>query len=166
MFFWQPIPEEDIQKYFGDIPGNGSGYVLFYQAVNVNMESLNIYNGIDLKNSNYNHMQHVNGRPSAASSPIAINTNTISTTEQQQQQQHPHSSAVSTPTTTTSTRLDSSPFSRKPTLSSNTPISSPSAPTPVSSLSTTVEEKKSRWGIGKIREKRSNKRWFCNQITK
>ncbi|CDS12439.1 Putative Ubiquitin carboxyl-terminal hydrolase(Fragment) [Lichtheimia ramosa] len=153
-----PIPEEDIQKYFGDIPGNGSGYVLFYQAVNVNMESLNIYNGIDLKNSNYNHMQHVNGRPSAASSPIAINTNTISTTEQQQQQQHPHSSAVSTPTTTTSTRLDSSPFSRKPTLSSNTPISSPSAPTPVSSLSTTVEEKKSRWGIGKIREKRSNKR--------
>ncbi|OAD06163.1 hypothetical protein MUCCIDRAFT_120070, partial [Mucor lusitanicus CBS 277.49] len=27
------IQEEDIQKYFSDLPGSGSGYVLFYQAV-------------------------------------------------------------------------------------------------------------------------------------
>lgn len=29
------IDESDIQKYFGDTPGMGSGYVLFYQAVDV-----------------------------------------------------------------------------------------------------------------------------------
>ncbi|ORX49775.1 cysteine proteinase [Hesseltinella vesiculosa] len=29
------IQEEDIQKYFSDLPGSGSGYVLFYQAINM-----------------------------------------------------------------------------------------------------------------------------------
>ncbi|KAI8875883.1 cysteine proteinase, partial [Backusella circina FSU 941] len=40
------IQEEDIQKYFSDLPGSGSGYVLFYQAVNLNMETINISNGL------------------------------------------------------------------------------------------------------------------------
>ncbi|PHZ16149.1 cysteine proteinase [Rhizopus microsporus ATCC 52813] len=35
-----PIQEEDIQKYFSDLPGSGSGYVLFYQAIDLNMENI------------------------------------------------------------------------------------------------------------------------------
>ncbi|KAM3579926.1 hypothetical protein VKS41_007644 [Umbelopsis sp. WA50703] len=34
------INEEDIQRYFGDLPGTGSGYVLFYQAVDLNMDAV------------------------------------------------------------------------------------------------------------------------------
>lgn len=30
-----PIEESEIQKYYGDTPGQGSGYVLFYQAVDL-----------------------------------------------------------------------------------------------------------------------------------
>ncbi|KAI8070377.1 hypothetical protein BC940DRAFT_295952 [Gongronella butleri] len=37
------IQEQDIQKYFSDLPGTGSGYVLFYQAVNLNVESIRIH---------------------------------------------------------------------------------------------------------------------------
>ncbi|KAI8884559.1 cysteine proteinase [Backusella circina FSU 941] len=42
------IQEEDIQKYFSDLPGSGSGYVLFYQAVDFNLGSINLNNGVDL----------------------------------------------------------------------------------------------------------------------
>ncbi|RUS28160.1 hypothetical protein BC938DRAFT_482227 [Jimgerdemannia flammicorona] len=38
----QPIEESDIQKYFGDLPGTGSGYVLFYQSVNLDLNSLGL----------------------------------------------------------------------------------------------------------------------------
>ncbi|KAG2178855.1 hypothetical protein INT43_001701 [Umbelopsis isabellina] len=34
------INEDDIQRYFGDLPGTGSGYVLFYQAVDFNMDAV------------------------------------------------------------------------------------------------------------------------------
>lgn len=34
------INEDDIQRYFGDLPGTGSGYVLFYQAVDLNMDAV------------------------------------------------------------------------------------------------------------------------------
>lgn len=34
------INEDEIQRYFGDLPGTGSGYVLFYQAVNLNMDAV------------------------------------------------------------------------------------------------------------------------------
>ena len=34
------IDEGDIQKYYGDTPGHGSGYVLFYEAVDLDVESL------------------------------------------------------------------------------------------------------------------------------
>ncbi|KAI8341107.1 hypothetical protein BC941DRAFT_415866 [Chlamydoabsidia padenii] len=46
------IQEEDIQKYFSDLPGSGSGYVLFYQAVDLTTTSINITNG--------NHHYHDN----------------------------------------------------------------------------------------------------------
>ncbi|KAI9284005.1 hypothetical protein BC943DRAFT_326818 [Umbelopsis sp. AD052] len=36
------INEEEIQRYFGDLPGTGSGYVLFYQAVNLNMDPVGV----------------------------------------------------------------------------------------------------------------------------
>jgi len=34
-----PIEEKDLQKYFGDTPGHGSGYVLFYEAVDFDVEA-------------------------------------------------------------------------------------------------------------------------------
>lgn len=34
-----PIEEKDLQKYFGDTPGQGSGYVLFYEAVDFDVEA-------------------------------------------------------------------------------------------------------------------------------
>ncbi|KAM0755007.1 cysteine proteinase [Meredithblackwellia eburnea MCA 4105] len=37
-----PIEEKDIQRYFGDTPGQGSGYVLFYQAVDLDVRSLSL----------------------------------------------------------------------------------------------------------------------------
>jgi hypothetical protein len=46
----QEIQEEDIQKYFSDLPGSGSGYVLFYQAVDFNLGCINLNNGVDLNN--------------------------------------------------------------------------------------------------------------------
>lgn len=33
-----PIEEKDLQKYFGDTPGQGSGYVLFYEAADFDVE--------------------------------------------------------------------------------------------------------------------------------
>ncbi|CAG8577264.1 13496_t:CDS:2, partial [Racocetra fulgida] len=40
-----PVDEAEIQKYFGDIPGTGSGYVLFYQACDLdkNVKGLSNY---------------------------------------------------------------------------------------------------------------------------
>ncbi|KAI8449536.1 hypothetical protein BY996DRAFT_4550017, partial [Phakopsora pachyrhizi] len=34
------VEEHDIQKYYGDTPGVGSGYVLFYQAADLNLTDL------------------------------------------------------------------------------------------------------------------------------
>lgn len=36
------IDEEDLSKFFGDIPGVGSGYVLFYEACDLDLESLGL----------------------------------------------------------------------------------------------------------------------------
>jgi hypothetical protein len=33
------LDEEDIPKYFGDLPGVGSGYVLFYEAADLNPQA-------------------------------------------------------------------------------------------------------------------------------
>lgn len=38
----QPIEESDIAKYFGDTPGQGSGYVLFYQADDLDYSGLGL----------------------------------------------------------------------------------------------------------------------------
>jgi hypothetical protein len=40
--FEQQIQEDDIQRYFTDLPGSGSGYVLFYQAIDLNLDTINI----------------------------------------------------------------------------------------------------------------------------
>ncbi|KAI5481671.1 hypothetical protein MNV49_002897 [Pseudohyphozyma bogoriensis] len=37
-----PIEESEIQRYFGDTPGQGSGYVLFYQAVDLDLRDFGI----------------------------------------------------------------------------------------------------------------------------
>ena len=37
-----PIEESEIQKFFGDTPGQGSGYVLFYQAVDLDYGGLGL----------------------------------------------------------------------------------------------------------------------------
>ncbi|KAG2217644.1 hypothetical protein INT45_004220 [Circinella minor] len=184
-----PIHEDEIQKYFGDIPGNGSGYVLFYQAVNVNMESLDIYNGLDVQqnstnnshiNSSHSNSQqqqqqiHVNGRPSASMGHHHYHNHN------QYQQHPPHITSpppstashrldsTSTTTSTITTTTSSGPDSRNHSNPPNTPASPPppptssastvTAPAPTPSLSTTIEERKSRWGLRKIREKNSSKR--------
>ncbi|GAA6002152.1 hypothetical protein JCM10207_003099 [Rhodosporidiobolus poonsookiae] len=37
-----PIEQSDIPRYFGDTPGQGSGYVLFYQAVDIDFSGFDI----------------------------------------------------------------------------------------------------------------------------
>ncbi|GAA6004829.1 uncharacterized protein JCM10292_002532 [Rhodotorula paludigena] len=37
-----PIEQSDIPRYFGDTPGQGSGYVLFYQAVDLDWSALDL----------------------------------------------------------------------------------------------------------------------------
>ncbi|ORZ23182.1 hypothetical protein BCR42DRAFT_404178 [Absidia repens] len=82
------IEEEDIQKYFSDLPGSGSGYVLFYQAVDLSMDTININNGMNGNISNcsndpFHHQHHhndsyhmnSNGMPTTSmSSPLQNNT--------------------------------------------------------------------------------------------
>jgi ubiquitin C-terminal hydrolase len=36
------IDEQDLMRYYGDTPGSGSAYVLFYQAVDLDMQSLGL----------------------------------------------------------------------------------------------------------------------------
>ncbi|CAB4400239.1 unnamed protein product [Rhizophagus irregularis] len=38
----EPVDESEIHKYFGDIPATGSGYVLFYQACDLDLSSLGL----------------------------------------------------------------------------------------------------------------------------
>ncbi|RIA88958.1 hypothetical protein C1645_825518 [Glomus cerebriforme] len=38
----EPVDESEIQKYFGDLPATGSGYVLFYQACDLDLSSLGL----------------------------------------------------------------------------------------------------------------------------
>ncbi|KAG9303595.1 hypothetical protein G9A89_018491 [Geosiphon pyriformis] len=40
----EPVDETEIHKYFGDLPGNGSGYVLFYQASDIDLSTLGLGN--------------------------------------------------------------------------------------------------------------------------
>lgn len=37
-----PIEQSEISKFFGDTPGQGSGYVLFYQAADLDLQSLGL----------------------------------------------------------------------------------------------------------------------------
>lgn len=56
-----PIEESDIQKYFGDTPGQGSGYVLFYQAVDLDLEELGLRRNSTAPHSNPPTKENVNG---------------------------------------------------------------------------------------------------------
>ncbi|KAI9302936.1 hypothetical protein BJ944DRAFT_269165 [Cunninghamella echinulata] len=57
------IQEDEIQKYFSDLPGTGCGYVLFYQAVNLSMDSFKTSNGIE------DHKLYSNGLPTTPTTP-------------------------------------------------------------------------------------------------
>ncbi|KAG1473166.1 hypothetical protein G6F56_001110 [Rhizopus delemar] len=61
------IQEEDIQKYFSDLPGSGSGYVLFYQAIDLDMNAINIPSKEQMEDISYS-----NG------GPVQYNANTSS----------------------------------------------------------------------------------------
>ncbi|CAO3683727.1 unnamed protein product [Rhizopus stolonifer] len=61
------IQEEDIQKYFSDLPGSGSGYVLFYQAIDLDMNAINIPSKEQMEDISYS-----NG------GPVQYNVNTSS----------------------------------------------------------------------------------------
>ncbi|GAN10733.1 cysteine proteinase [Mucor ambiguus] len=125
------IQEEDIQKYFSDLPGSGSGYVLFYQAVDLNMDAINIgletAKRMDESNNNYS-----NGRPSTLSS------------------QHPTTTIPMSPL-----RLDNSNDNhfnlQSPTLRREeyNDFSTPESTPPTSAQQPPQqEEKKRRWGLG------------------
>ncbi|KAI9483496.1 MAG: hypothetical protein EXX96DRAFT_558383 [Benjaminiella poitrasii] len=130
------IQEDDIQKYFSDLPGSGSGYVLFYQSVDLNMDSINI--GIDGKKMD--DVYNGNGRPT----PIASQQSTIPISPLRLDNlSNDHNVNLQSPTITT--KKDDYVTSELPT-----PETTPPPPQP--------EEKKTRWGLGrKIREKRDKK---------
>ncbi|CAG8564896.1 11732_t:CDS:2 [Acaulospora colombiana] len=45
------VDEPDTQKYFGDLPGSGSGYVLFYQACDLDLSSLGLSSAVWTNNN-------------------------------------------------------------------------------------------------------------------
>ncbi|KAI9025953.1 hypothetical protein CLU79DRAFT_813227 [Phycomyces nitens] len=132
------IQEDEIQKYFSDLPGTGCGYVLFYQAVNLSMENLDIWNGMDRKPQKAEEKVYSNGRPSVATTPTGLNIDTSRTELSFEALKSPTKERVQTEIL--------------PQVSP--PISVPI----VSTTSTSVEDKKSRWGLGRrIKEKREKR---------
>ncbi|KAI7907747.1 uncharacterized protein BX663DRAFT_491912 [Cokeromyces recurvatus] len=128
------IQEDDIQKYFSDLPGSGSGYVLFYQSVDLNMDSINI----SLDN---NKIDCDNDRPVPVMS------------------QQPLTIPVS-PLRLDNISNDNNHFNlQSPIIGKKDDYSNSEIPTPETTPSPPhQEEKKTRWGLGrKIREKRDKK---------
>ncbi|KAI8637620.1 hypothetical protein BD408DRAFT_424241 [Parasitella parasitica] len=134
------IQEEDIQKYFSDLPGSGSGYVLFYQAVDLNMDAINI--GLETaKKMDESNNNQSNGGPSALSL------------------QHPTIATIPVNPLRSDNNNDNHFNLKSPILQKEecndipTPESTPPpvfAPQPQQ-----PEEKKTRWGLG--RKKRDKK---------
>ncbi|KAF1795979.1 hypothetical protein V8B55DRAFT_1541350 [Mucor lusitanicus] len=126
------IQEEDIQKYFSDLPGSGSGYVLFYQAVDLNMDAINIgletAKKMDESNNNYS-----NGRPTALSSQHP--TTTIPMSPLRLDHSNDNHFNLQSPT------LRREEYSEFPTPESTPPPTSAQQPPQ-------QEEKKRRWGLG------------------
>ncbi|KAF7726079.1 hypothetical protein EC973_009053 [Apophysomyces ossiformis] len=119
------IQEEEIQKYFSDLPGSGSGYVLFYQAVNLTMDSLNIWNGLERKDGLYS-----NGGPQTVHQPTSTPT------------------PLDTPEMSATFDGLASPRKEEinlPDISTFMPMSPPTAPT----LAAVPEERKMRWRLGR-----------------
>ncbi|KAI8340195.1 hypothetical protein BC941DRAFT_419675 [Chlamydoabsidia padenii] len=162
------IQEEDIQKYFSDLPGSGSGYVLFYQAVDLITGSLVIpaTNGLAKGNSSpYNqHQQHtspyMNGNgtlnlPNGNSSSPVINRSLPSGLDST-----PASHSYFQPATTIST--PTSPRNLDTSFSTSTTSSSSSYSNTMDNgsipLTTTTPSRTRTWGLGrKIREKREKR---------
>ncbi|GAA5808913.1 hypothetical protein MFLAVUS_002312 [Mucor flavus] len=122
------IQEEDIQKYFSDLPGSGSGYVLFYQAADLNMDSINIASALTKEDSLYNNCRPTNIVPTQHPTTPPLRLDTIHSPRREEFAND--NTEVPTPETT---------------------ISQPPPPPP-------QEEKKMRWGLGrKLREKKDKK---------
>lgn len=65
-----PIEESEIQNYFGDTPGQGSGYVLFYQAVDL------MTHQSETMAANFNFAEPMPSSSSTQSSPSLATTTT------------------------------------------------------------------------------------------
>ncbi|KAI9317290.1 hypothetical protein BX666DRAFT_1944226 [Dichotomocladium elegans] len=134
------IGEDDIQQYFGDLPGGGSGYVLFYQAVNIDMGSLNV----DIRKNDLVYSSSVHGgrppvtRPQKHGLPPPIATTLDLNIPTQQKKALPFASAPTLP---------SSPQKGAATASGLLAGGSMNTPPPPS------ETKRHRWSIKRIREK-------------
>ncbi|GAA5801145.1 hypothetical protein HPULCUR_006587 [Helicostylum pulchrum] len=127
------IQEEDIQKYFSDLPGSGSGYVLFYQAADLNMDSINIASALTKEDSLYNNSRSTNFVPTQHPTTPPLRLDTIHSPRKEEYTNN--NTEIPTPETTT-------------------PQPQPQAPPP----QPPQEEKKMRWGLGrKLREKKDKK---------
>ncbi|CEP16668.1 hypothetical protein [Parasitella parasitica] len=124
------IQEEDIQKYFSDLPGSGSGYVLFYQAVDLNMDAINIGLERARKMDESNNNQS-NGGPSELSSQHPTATNPVNSLGSDNNNNDNDINAVQREEHNNIPTPESTP----------PPASAPQAPQP--------EEKKTRWGLGR-----------------
>ncbi|KAI7891406.1 uncharacterized protein EV154DRAFT_602533 [Mucor mucedo] len=144
------IQEEDIQKYFSDLPGSGSGYVLFYQAVDLDMDSINIATGLETTSSSSfvgggkEESTISNGRPTNI---VSTTNNTMPLSPIRVDSAHDHHfESIGSPR-----REEFSHMDIPPTVESTANIAHHPPPPP-------QEEKKTRWGLGrKLREKKDKK---------
>ncbi|KAI8335251.1 hypothetical protein EDC96DRAFT_524961 [Choanephora cucurbitarum] len=134
-----PIQEEDIQKYFSDLPGSGSGYVLFYQAANLDMDAIHP-NPYDLSLQQNGHMfdSHINASVATVQSVEQHHPFDLKTSQVDRKDDIDVSASQSSPAIETLNNATAS-------------IPEPIVPPP-------QEEKKTRWGLGrKFREKKEKK---------
>ena len=127
---YKDIKEEEIQKYFSDLPGSGSGYVLFYQSANFTTDSIQTWNPVEGKKRSLEEGKDSNGRPTVVPNHTSFLTST------------------STPS-----RLDPGYIESGGSDESSTLEVIAEAP-----MSPRMEEKKYRWGLGrKIRDRKDKK---------
>jgi len=118
------INEDEIQRYFGDLPGTGSGYVLFYQAVNFNMDAVGMPVAAATANGPNGVQQHNSDLDSYADETSGTTTPTYPETKFEPSRSFGH------------VRED---------ISSSTDSSG-------NGLSVVPEERRSRWGLRKTRK--------------
>ncbi|GAB5588107.1 hypothetical protein Unana1_03007 [Umbelopsis nana] len=118
------INEDEIQRYFGDLPGTGSGYVLFYQAVNFNMDAVGMPVAAATANGPNGVQQHNSDLDSYADETSGTTTPTYPETKFEPSRSFGH------------VRED---------ISSSTDSSG-------NGVSVVPEERRSRWGLRKTRK--------------